>query len=1061
MFGVPQRVYYFFIAFQIINATATTTTFQPLFGQYRSNGKHNGNSFVLGPGKKDAPVKTKSFIGGNGGRVGQPVITSDGTIIYIDAGGTVRAVILDDTSSLWMYSTNIPPFSDVTATAAISPDGSTVVVLGGPSIFILNATSGELLYTNDNFYTLLQPPTISLDSSLVICQTSSNFWAFPLTPPFYSMSFGYTAVGPITADSDLLQGNCLIYVLPENKVEKKCLGGSGGGSVLWQVQLKERSILAPIVGDNVVYVVTSNSGFIYAIDSASGKIICNSSDITLDASVTIEPVYLGGAYGIAFPMPETGEIFISQSGINACYKAAALPLPFGNAANVGPIVTDAQGIGYFTVTDDAVGSVPVIYAIDFTSTPSPILVWNYSMDDAVTPLISEPAIGADGSLVFTRVSSADRVSTEVIALYPQSDNCFPGEYSLLNGTCSVCPVGTYSGSTPSTSCTPCVAGESSPSNSSNSNACFACLPGFYSTGNGGSCLPCLAGTYNTISNASSCQLCPPGTFSTSINATSFKTCLACSPGSAQPVSGSSTCLPCISGTFSSVANAEKCLTALPACYTSLGSSTACGAILPYAMFGVDSTHGALSTFPGPIIAPAVSKISIFSGQNSLPVSGLAIGPSGGIISGSVYNGLIFLGLSDDIFAVSAINGAIVNNYNVPGNGSSFIGSPAVSSWGTVYFVSSFFSLIALPFDKDGDPLFVTVPALQSISSYYTITPPTVHSNNRAVYYTAASLGVLAIDGISGKQLWAWVPNSDSRSSLPFACSSPALDKKGRYVFIGCDDYSVYAINASSGLLIWSHLLSDCIRASPTVSIDDSLVFVSSDSNNLVALDTATGEMKWVPVAVSATAVRAAPAVLPNVGVVVGTLGGVVFLANNSVFGSSLVWSTTLNNGTSAPPVRAITLGSNGTIFVACEDGSLFALTGSTGTLLWRLALGEPLFSPPVLLDGGAGGSLLLPSLRSSAMYLVSATASPSTSPSSGATSGSLGTSGIIAISVVIPIVAVVAAFVANSRRVRIAFIDDGNSIIKSNSSTTSVKVNWEKNSKSTSLMIPIHRSSSN
>jgi hypothetical protein len=73
-----------------------------------------------------------------------------------------------------MFST-IPPLSDKTATAAISPDGSTVVVLGGPSIFILNATTGEFLYNNDNFFTLLQPPTISLDSSLVICQTSSNF----------------------------------------------------------------------------------------------------------------------------------------------------------------------------------------------------------------------------------------------------------------------------------------------------------------------------------------------------------------------------------------------------------------------------------------------------------------------------------------------------------------------------------------------------------------------------------------------------------------------------------------------------------------------------------------------------------------------------------------------------------------------------------------------------------------------------------------------------------------------------------------------------------------------
>jgi len=123
--------------------------------------------------------------------------------------------------------------------------------------------------------------------------------------------------------------------------------------------------------------------------------------------------------------------------------------------------------------------------------------------------------------------------------------------------------------------------------------------------------------------------------------------------------------------------------------------------------------------------------------------------------------------------------------------------------------------------------------------------------------------------------------------------------------------------------------------------------------------------------------------------------------------------------TNAPPIRAITLGSNGTIFIACEDGSLFALIGSSGTLLWHLSLGEPLFSPPVLLDDDAGGSLLLPSLRSSAIYLVSGQcgALPSASPSS----SSLGTSGIIAISVVIPIVAIVTVFVTNSRQIRLSF----------------------------------------
>jgi hypothetical protein len=53
---LSQRVSFFFIfKLQFINATTTTTTtttFKPFFGQYRSNGKHNGNSFILGPGKK-------------------------------------------------------------------------------------------------------------------------------------------------------------------------------------------------------------------------------------------------------------------------------------------------------------------------------------------------------------------------------------------------------------------------------------------------------------------------------------------------------------------------------------------------------------------------------------------------------------------------------------------------------------------------------------------------------------------------------------------------------------------------------------------------------------------------------------------------------------------------------------------------------------------------------------------------------------------------------------------------------------------------------------------------
>ena len=58
MLSLRVSFFFIFILLQIINATTSTpTTFKPLFGQYRSNGKHNGTSFILGPGKKDAPTK--------------------------------------------------------------------------------------------------------------------------------------------------------------------------------------------------------------------------------------------------------------------------------------------------------------------------------------------------------------------------------------------------------------------------------------------------------------------------------------------------------------------------------------------------------------------------------------------------------------------------------------------------------------------------------------------------------------------------------------------------------------------------------------------------------------------------------------------------------------------------------------------------------------------------------------------------------------------------------------------------------------------------------------------
>ena len=294
-------------------------------------------------------------------------------------------------------------------------------------------------------------------------------------------------MSPITADSDLLLGNCYIYVLPENVVEKKCLGGAG--SIAWQVQLPESSTLPPVVGDGVVFIVTSVSGFVIAIDSATGDVICNSTNVL--APVTMAPAYIGRLYGIAFPIEGPGVVYVTQSGTTACAGAAVIP--FALASTFGPIVVDFQSIGYLSVYTPTVG-VPVVFAIDFAATPQPVVVWNYTMRDAASSMLSWPAIGADNGLAFVRLSPSDGLSAEVTMIYPSPSLCPPGEFSQLNATCASCPEGTYSGpvnaSAPTVACTPCEAGSSSPANSSDASACVLCAAGHFAPGGGG---PCLSG----------------------------------------------------------------------------------------------------------------------------------------------------------------------------------------------------------------------------------------------------------------------------------------------------------------------------------------------------------------------------------------------------------------------------------------------------------------------------------------------------------------------------------------------------------------------------------------
>ena len=69
-------------------------------------------------------------------------------------------------------------------------------------------------------------------------------------------------------------------------------------------------------------------------------------------------------------------------------------------------------------------------------------------------------------------------------------------------------------------------------------------------------------------------------------------------------------------------------------------------------------------------------------------------------------------------------------------------------------------------------------------------------------------------------------------------SSPAVSD-GR-VFIGSLDHNIYALNASTGMLLWNYTTGDMVSSSPAVA--DGKVYFGSYDGNVYALNAVNGKL---------------------------------------------------------------------------------------------------------------------------------------------------------------------------------------------------------------------------
>ena len=167
------------------------------------------------------------------------------------------------------------------------------------------------------------------------------------------------------------------------------------------------------------------------------------------------------------------------------------------------------------------------------------------------------------------------------------------------------------------------------------------------------------------------------------------------------------------------------------------------------------------------------------------------------------------------------------------------------------------------------------------------------------------------------------------------------------VYVSSTDGNVYALNASTGALLWKSLVSTYEPSWPTVA--NGVVYVLSMDTNVYALDARTGAQLWkYPTGPCWTFI--APQAVAN---------GVVYVDacdndyHETVYAldagtGTLVWKFT---GAQYQAIDAAPVVANGIVYVGSEDYNLYALNATTGALIWQYPTQSWIFESPAVANG--------------------------------------------------------------------------------------------------------------
>ncbi len=201
-----------------------------------------------------------------------------------------------------------------------------------------------------------------------------------------------------------------------------------------------------------------------------------------------------------------------------------------------------------------------------------------------------------------------------------------------------------------------------------------------------------------------------------------------------------------------------------------------------------------------------------------------------------------------------------------------------------------------------------------------------------VYIGSEDGKVYALNASTGLILWSYLTNAVPDSDV---YSSPAV--AGGVVYVGSGDGAFYALNATNGLQLWNYTTDNGFLSSPAVV--DSVVYTGGGLD-VYAFDATNGTMLWnYPTGGS---VYSSPAVVGGV-VYVGSENDRVYALNAT--NGAVLWSYLTGGWVDSSPAVV-----GGAVYVGSDDNNVYALNATNGFQLWNYT-SYKVESSPAVVDG--------------------------------------------------------------------------------------------------------------